>query len=544
MELKDRGLSIQELLAMPQFKEAHVAAGAANLTNLIKRVNVMEVPDVENWVRPGEFLMTTGYPYRDTPEDFGQLIPKLAEKGVAGLGIKTKRFLEEIPPTVIEIAQQYNFPLIELQPDTTFSDIVRTVMEQVFYKESEHLNVLQERLQLITKLLLENKKLEHTLAELEKILSNPIALVDLSEESAHVQMASAAYKELFEQIDWQELAGQSEDRSGMIEIGGEIISVYMSPVPAKYTNNSWLILLEWETTTASIDVLTVDRVSSLIALELVNNEARKMVETQHLDQFISDWLQGRVKALPDIHIRAESCGYTLSYQGYYEALTIRWLGEQAHSLQLVNVMKRLKTSIEPNSLVSLVDGQIVLIIHGEELEDLDTNISRTYTAITSMPELAENNISICRGGAVTSPEKLCKSYEKAQSVKEISDFYGFQQAVLSIGDLGVYRLLYFLPDNKEIDHYVEHLLGPLLDYDHDNQTNLVETLDMYFRQNRNMKLTAKALFAHYNTVVYRMERIKTILQNDLDDSDIQLQLYLALKLVNLDNIKKSTGGLV
>lgn len=544
MELKDRGLSIHELLAMPEFKEANVLAGEGRLSNLIKRVNVMEVPDVENWVRPGEFLMTTGYPYRDNPEKFKQLIPILEEKGVAGLGIKTKRFLDEVPSTVIEVAKQLDFPLMELQPDTTFSDIVRLVMEQVFYKESEHLNVLQERLQFITKMLIDNQNLESILSELVKIFGNPVILLDLSGEEQQLPIMSANHKELLEQIDWQQLVGCAHDRSGVIEVKGIMVSVYMSHIPVKHNKNLWLVLLEWESNTTSIDYLTVDRISSLIALELVNNEAKRMVETKHLDQFIYDWLKGHIKALPDIHVRAESSGYTLSYGCFYEVLIIRWSDQQTDSFKLVNFIKYLKERAKPNSFVSVIDGQLVFVIHGEEVEDLNFLIDNIYRDLTIVSGKEEEGFSICRGSQVASPEKLYKSYEKAQSVKKISDFYGFKEKVISMEALGVYRLLYFLPDHNEINEYVDHLLGPIIDYDQKNQTNLMETLYVYFKQNQNMKLTAKALFTHYNTVVYRMERIKEILQNDLDNSDIHLQLYLALKLVNLDHIKKSLGGFV
>jgi PucR family transcriptional regulator, purine catabolism regulatory protein len=53
---------------------------------------------------------------------------------------------------------------------------------------------------------------------------------------------------------------------------------------------------------------------------------------------------------------------------------------------------------------------------------------------------------------------------------------------------------------------------------------------MYFQVNRNMKQAAERLFTHYNTVIYRLERVKDILTMDLENPEIQLQLQLALKL--------------
>ena len=55
--------TVAELLAIPHLHEARLVAGEAGLQNSIIRVNVMEVPILLAWVRPGEFLMTTGYPF-------------------------------------------------------------------------------------------------------------------------------------------------------------------------------------------------------------------------------------------------------------------------------------------------------------------------------------------------------------------------------------------------------------------------------------------------------------------------------------------------
>lgn len=55
------GLTCSDILLIPDLKEAALLAGAGGLGRYINRVNVMEVPDVIDWVRPGEFLITSGF---------------------------------------------------------------------------------------------------------------------------------------------------------------------------------------------------------------------------------------------------------------------------------------------------------------------------------------------------------------------------------------------------------------------------------------------------------------------------------------------------
>lgn len=123
-----------------------VLSGNDNLNHEIEHINVMEVPDIDYWVQENELLMTTGYMYRDNPEKFISLIPKLKDKNVAALGIKPKRFVNEIPLSVIECAKAYNFPLLLLPEHTTFSLVIRECMEKILLSEKEQKSSFFKRL--------------------------------------------------------------------------------------------------------------------------------------------------------------------------------------------------------------------------------------------------------------------------------------------------------------------------------------------------------------------------------------------------------------
>ncbi len=123
-----------------------VLAGKAYLDNIINHVNVMEVPDIENWVQANEFLMTTGYMYKDSPRQFADLIPKLKERGVAALGIKTKRFLDSIPDSIIACAEENGLPLLLLPEQTAFSLVIRECMEEILLNEKGRQGVFLKNL--------------------------------------------------------------------------------------------------------------------------------------------------------------------------------------------------------------------------------------------------------------------------------------------------------------------------------------------------------------------------------------------------------------
>ncbi len=94
--------------------------------------------------------------------------------------------------------------------------------------------------------------------------------------------------------------------------------------------------------------------------------------------------------------------------------------------------------------------------------------------------------------------------------------------------LGVYRLIFAAEHLPEMQGYLEETLGPLIAYDTDHSADLARTLDAFFAANCSPKEAARLLGVHRNTVLYRLDRIATILQVDLDDADTRLRLHLAL----------------
>ncbi len=98
------------------------------------------------------------------------------------------------------------------------------------------------------------------------------------------------------------------------------------------------------------------------------------------------------------------------------------------------------------------------------------------------------------------------------------------------GDLGLYQLLTALGTNPEAMRFFRKTLGRLITHDDNKNAELVETLEAFFTCHGNLSQTANRLHIHRNTLTYRLERIATITQLDLDDPDARFSLQLALKL--------------
>lgn len=70
----------------------------------------------------------------------------------------------------------------------------------------------------------------------------------------------------------------------------------------------------------------------------------------------------------------------------------------------------------------------------------------------------------------------------------------------------------------------------LIDHDRENGSELFQTLKTYLANERNVSQTAKALFLHRNSVIYRIDKINSIMKTSLDSADNRLFLELSIKL--------------
>src|SRR5437764_7627898 len=130
------GVPLRDALNLPALDGARVLAGATGLGRTVRYVNVMEVPDILDWVKPDELLLTTTYPLRDDRAALAELVPRLAQKGLAGLAVKPARYIDEVPRPMLEAADQLSFPLLELPSRTALADIINAVLGLILNQQA------------------------------------------------------------------------------------------------------------------------------------------------------------------------------------------------------------------------------------------------------------------------------------------------------------------------------------------------------------------------------------------------------------------------
>jgi hypothetical protein len=77
----------------------------------------------------------------------------------------------------------------------------------------------------------------------------------------------------------------------------------------------------------------------------------------------------------------------------------------------------------------------------------------------------------------------------------------------------------------------------IAEYDKENDTNYLTTLETYLMYNKSLEATSNKLFIHRNTMAYRLKCIKKIAEMDLDDPSERLGILLSCMVLRiLDNL--------
>ena len=82
--------------------------------------------------------------------------------------------------------------------------------------------------------------------------------------------------------------------------------------------------------------------------------------------------------------------------------------------------------------------------------------------------------------------------------------------------MGFFRLLGMVSDPALLKEMGQLVLQPIIEYDEHHNAQYVETLSCYLEANGSVQAVAEQMFTHRNTVIYRINNIKKILETDLD----------------------------
>jgi purine catabolism regulator len=115
-----------------------LASGHESANASVRWVHSTELPDPTPWLRGGELLLTTGIQLKG-PKTQRELIERLADHQIAGLGFGTGFTHKRLPAALVTAARKRSFPLFEVPYELPFIAITERAFAQLVNERYEML---------------------------------------------------------------------------------------------------------------------------------------------------------------------------------------------------------------------------------------------------------------------------------------------------------------------------------------------------------------------------------------------------------------------
>ncbi len=203
------------------------------------------------------------------------------------------------------------------------------------------------------------------------------------------------------------------------------------------------------------------------------------------------------------------------------------------------VMETVKNlfALQSGDFVTEVDERCIILVKDvhemateEELSDLADMIVANLHTEAMVP------VRVGYGNRVELLQDISRSYQEAKMALEVGSIFYAEKENLSYGRLGIGRLIYQIPVNL-CEMFLKEVFGEKLPDVFDEETTV--TIQRFFDNNLNISETARQLYVHRNTLVYRLERIEKAIGLDIRAFEDAMLFKIALMVIAHMNYQKN-----
>ncbi len=550
-------IQLGDILSIPMMQGAEVLAGEKGLHNSIVSVNVIEVPDIVDWVRPGEFLLTTAYTFSDDISALERMIPELKNKKVCGIGIKTHRYITEVPARVLSIANEIDFPIISIPVDVPYGDLIKAIFNKIIGEQTRTLKQIFDFNNRVRDIMLRHGGMKAIAEQIYQISRSPVVICDEVFRDSYFYCPDPK-KEAQIVDDYNRLIANVFSRAPSVEpdvtgrsarVGNTKIIRYS--IPIYYDNMRYGVIYLWDTNhmIRQRDLFVLESATSLIALDILNRITLVDRENVHRSTFLEKLLSSDEKEQENA---IENADYYLFHPELASQCVVL-LVQQDLPLQMtpnnsrmiknintniLNLTNRLKQEYDGYFLSTRKNDRAVFLLQYDKNASDEAKREQCQRFIDILFESAKEKdlLSFTYFGVGSISETyqdLSSSLSQAEQTVRILVSRKSDERVLFYSDLGLLRVLGHPLLREDALKYAYEVLSPLEEHDEKHRGDLIETVRVYFQCGGNLKRVAEVLFTHYNTIIYRINRIRDMYGIDLRDPETAFNFQLALKIREL-----------
>ena len=530
--------TVRKLLESEQFLKMKLLCGEKGLDLEVKGIRIIEIEDMERYLTGGEILITSFQVYLSCSDrEVEQHFEDLVKSDISGFIVKKRK---KYDPTGRRLSllekhcKKYEIPLVEISEDSYYWGIIRYVIMQVFDKDTARLKYFKITHDNFNTFILNNNGSCNTASDIIKFLSimieNPVVLyygnlncmvsTNLDNSKLILSDEIQPYKpNIITKFQY------------MKQMKGSCVQ-YIVKFAILSEVDIYITITEENRELIELDYMAIENAIINLQYEFLSEFAQDEVKKKYQRDIIHNILNGLLsskemtEAAAQLGMKESDTYRVVDFHTITKNVQRKYTKEQLHE---VGVIEGELMHLLPDALIYRNMDQIVMIQqvdsnqteleYQKEMEEIEEVIQRSI-----LYRKKDTDFQIGIGKSVEGYQRLKESYyEASQAIKYIEIIRlvtgDKNKSVVHYSNLGFFQIFGKVDDMTELERCIPETLKKLYLYEDEHKGELITTLQMYLRNNQSIKKTAGAMFVHYRTISYRLEKIKQISGINFDNAN-------------------------
>lgn len=523
-----------------------VLAGADRLDTPVRWAHVSELIDPVPYMNGGELLLTTALTLdAENPEEVRPYVRRLARAGVVGLGFGRGVNYDEVPAALVAAAEAESLPLLEVPRRTPFLAITKAVSAAIAAEQYRAVTAGFAAQRELTRQALVGEGPEGLIGALAAQLNGWAAVYDASGAVVAAAPEWAARRAARLTPDVRRLRDRPAPASAVVAAAEDRVELH-SLGAARHPRAALAVGTEGTLGTA-------ERYSVHAAISLLTLTTERSRAFQAAEQRIGAAVLGMLLAGESGHARAAAGDlYGALLDAPFRLVIVAATSPVPRPPATSPAADPAEGDLpEPatdpfTAMVERVEaaaaraGEPVLVVReGDRLvllasdQGAAADACATYAGETdrardtgAAPTPAPGSALVIGLSAPSGPVAAATAYKQAEQALSVARRRG--RTLVEHEDVAAGSVLPLLADDA-VRAFADGLLRALHDHDATGRGNLVASLRAWLAHHGQWDAAAAELGVHRHTLRYRMRRVEEILGRSLDDPDVRMELWLALK---------------
>ena len=530
--------TVRKLLESEQFPKMKLLCGEKGLDLEVKGIRIIEIEDMERYLTGGEILITNFQVYLSCNDrEVEQHFEDLVKSDISGFIVKK---IKEYDPTGRRLSllekhcKKYEIPLVEISEDSYYWGIIRYVIMQVFDKATARLKYFKVTHDNFNAFILNNNGSCNTASDIIKFLSvmieNPVVLY-YGNLNCMVSTNSDNSKLILSDEIQPYKPNIITKFQYMKQMKGSCVQ-YVVKFAILNEMEIYITITEENRELTELDYMAIE--NAIINLqygflsEFAQDEEKKTYQRDIIQNILNGLLSSKemTEAAAQLGMKESDTYRVVDFHTIKKNAQRKYTKEQLHEVGVIvgELMYLLPDALiyrnmDQIVMIQQVDSDQTELEYQKEMEEIEAVIQQSI-----LYRKKDTDFQIGIGKSVEGYQRLKESYHEASRAIKYIDIIRLvtgdkNKSVVHYSNLGFFQIFGEIDDMTELERCIPETLKKLYLYDDEHKGELITTLQMYLRNNQSIKKTAGALFVHYRTISYRLEKIKQISGINFDNAN-------------------------